>query len=91
MLPSREKFVEWVEDYKSTYEDIDSNDNIHEYVEGLVPHSYHEISKQFDDMSLEIVAHHVGMPIWKVMWSNLYEHYYCRFCEVYEEEREEFQ
>ena len=89
MLPSREKFVEWVEDYKRTYEDIDSNDNIHEYVDNLIPHSFHEISKKFDDMSLEIELNHLGMPIWKVMQIHLYDCYFDRFCEVYEEEREE--
>lgn len=85
MLPSREKFEEWVKDYQMTYDDPTKDDNMLEYVDGLVPHSFHEISKQFDDMSLEIEAHQVGMPIWKVMQLNLFESYYALFIEAYEE------
>ena len=67
------------------YDDPTNDDNILEYVDCLIPHSYYEICKQFDEMSLEIDQPHVGMPIWKVMQINLFEHYYYYFVEVYEE------
>jgi len=85
MLPSREKFEEWVKDYLMVNDDHTNDDNILEYVDGLIPHSFYEICKQFDEMSLEIEQYQVGMPIWKIMQINLFESYYAIFIEVYEE------
>ena len=85
MLPSTEKFEEWVKEYLMVNDDHDNTDNMWEYVDGLIPHSFYGIWKQFDEMNLEIEQHQVGMPIWKIMQINLFESYYAIFVEVYEE------
>jgi len=85
MLPSREKFEEWVKDYLTCYDDPTNDDNIFEYVDGLVPESYYKIWQEFDEMSLEINESHVGMEIWKIMRMHLFDAYYPIFIEVYEE------
>lgn len=85
MLPNRETFEEWVKDYLICYDDPTNNNNMVEYVEGLVPDSYYQIWKEFNDMSLEINESHVGMEIWQVMRAHLFDEYYPIFNEVYEE------
>jgi hypothetical protein len=85
MLPNRETFEEWVKDYLTCYDDHDNPDNLWEYVDSVIPISYHEICKQFDEMSLKTEQYQVGMPIWKIMQINIFEKYYAIFTEVYEE------
>ena len=90
MLPSNDTFMEYAKDYHTSY-DEPNDDNMFEYVDGIVPHTYFEISEQFNDMHLEIEQHQVGMPIWKVMQINLFEQYYETFKEIYEEYVEMFE
>tara|TARA_R110002020_G_scaffold366792_2_gene578783 strand:- start:867 stop:1154 length:288 start_codon:yes stop_codon:yes gene_type:complete len=90
MLPSNDTFMEYAKDYHTSY-DEPNDDNMFEYVDGIVPHTYFEISEQFNDMHLEIEQYQVGMPIWKVMQINLFEQYYQTFKEIYEEYVEMFE
>ena len=85
MLPNIETFEEWAKDYQDYCDGEHTDDLLVEYVDGLVPHTYSEISKQFSDMHLEVEQYQVGMPIWKIMQINLFENYYAIFTEVYEE------
>lgn len=85
MLPSRERFEEWVKEYLMVHDDPTNDDNMLEYVDGLVPDTFYQIWKEFNEMSLEIDESHIGMEIWKVMQINLFESYYAIFIEVYEE------
>ena len=67
------------------HDDPTNDDNMLEYVDGLVPDTFYQIWKEFNEMSLEIDESHIGMEIWKVMQINLFESYYAIFIEVYEE------
>ena len=82
--PSRQTFENWVKDYLETYEDYDQ-DTIHEYVDGIVPITYHGIWQKFDSMNLIITEAHVGLEIWTVMRAEVYDAY----CEIFVEELDE--
>lgn len=88
--PSRTYFEKAVADYLEAYEDYDQ-DTIHEYVDGIVPTSYHGIWQRFDEMSLEITEAHVGVAIWEIMRAELYEEYYSEFVDVLDEALEELE
>ena len=88
--PSTKQFEEWVADYLTSYEDY-NQDTVHEYVDGIVPLTYHEIWQRFDEMSLKITQAHVGLEIWKVMRAEIYDAYYAAFIEVLDETLEELE
>lgn len=88
--PSRQTFENWVKDYLETYEDYDQ-DTIHEYVDGIVPITYHGIWQKFDSMNLIITEAHVGLEIWKVMRAEVYDAYYEIFVEELDEALEELE
>tara|TARA_R100001198_G_C5126999_1_gene147011 strand:+ start:80 stop:367 length:288 start_codon:yes stop_codon:yes gene_type:complete len=88
--PSRTYFEKAVADYLEAYEDYDQ-DTIHEYVDGIVPITYHGIWQKFDSMNLIITEAHVGLEIWKVMRAEVYDAYYEIFVEILDEALEELE
>lgn len=88
--PSRQAFRVWVNDYLETYEDY-NQDTIHEYVDEIVPITYHGIWLKFDSMNLIITEAHVGLEIWKVMRAEIYDAYYEIFVEELDEALEELE
>ena len=88
--PSRETFRFWVKDYLETYEDY-SQEAIHEYVDGIVPITYHGIWQKFESMNIKITEAHVGLEIWKVMRAEIYDAYYEIFVEELDEALEELE
>ena len=88
--PSRQAFRVWVNDYLETYEDY-NQDTIHEYVDEIVPITYHGIWLKLDSMNLIITEAHVGLEIWKVMRAEIYDAYYEIFVEELDEALEELE
>lgn len=82
--PNSRDIREWVIDFCNSYEDH-SYDNLTEYVDGIVPYTYFEISSLFNNMGLEITPAHVGLPIWQVMRTEIFYIWEERFREDYEE------
>lgn len=61
---------------------IYSDDNVHEFVDGLVPINYYDIMEEARKLGVyhnEIQAHQVGEPIWKILQYYIYEAYYEEF------------
>lgn len=67
-----------VEEYKENYED---DDGIHEYIDGLVPHYYYDISNAFLNFTAPIEASDVGADIATVMVRHIFDAYYESFME----------
>ena len=88
--PSRTYFEKAVADYLESYEDY-NQDTINEYVDGIVPISYHGIWEKFDSMNVKITEAHVGLEIWKVMRAEVYDVYYGIFVEILDEALEELE
>jgi hypothetical protein len=61
---------------------IHSHDNIHEFIDGIVPIYYHDIMEEARKLRLyhEVIGpHQVGQSIWKILQYHIYEAYYEEF------------
>jgi len=83
---------ELVKEFGKQYS-IHSQDNIHEYIDGLVPIYYYDIMEESRRLKLyydEIKPHQVGQSIWKILQYGIYEAYWEEFMEnIYLLEEEE--
>ena len=84
--------INWSDMVKEYKEQYDNEYYIGEFIDGLVPHSYYEILKVFNDMTYKIQEHQVGLCVWEVMAQCIYNDYYEAFMQYwdgfYEDEEE---
>ena len=76
-----------VKDYLECYEE-DNQDNIHEFIDGLVPTYYWYIleeTRKLEIYTKGIRPHQVGQPIYKILQEYIYEEYFEKFTEAYNE------
>ena len=79
-----EEIKDLVQDYMSCYDDIHNTDNIHEYVDGMLPTYYSVTYNEYNKHNgkpfyIKISQDMVCMTIWKIMNIELYTEYYYMF------------
>jgi len=85
--------IDWhaeVKEYKQNYDD----DGIYEYIESLVPQYFGDIYQTYHDeigtpLNIEIENHHIGLEIWQIMVSHIFEAYLEKFVEAWNELEQE--
>lgn len=72
--------IDWADEVKQ-YKEQERNgftQEVSEWVDSLLPQYYNQIMDEFNNycsISYEIESHHVGLPIWQVMVSHIYDEY----------------
>jgi hypothetical protein len=79
-----EEIKELVQDYMECYDDIHNMDNIHEYVDGMLPTYLGETYSEYHEhigtpLNIEITQDMVGKEFWQIMNLELYAEYYYMF------------
>ena len=91
-----EDAIDWNEMVNQYFDYYGDNDQIHEFIDSLVPCYYSEISKVYseelglDPIHIEIEESHVGMQIWQIMTYRIFNHYMTCFMDELEDTEEGF-